>query len=380
VPNIYDHFGVIPGINARGNQTLLGGSTPPDEVQKAMAEATNSGYVVFEDLLRKTGEIIANILGTEQAFVTSGAAAAIALSSAAALTKDDRTKLGRIPDTSSFDKNEFVFQKGHDYSYKRCFTIPGAKLVEVGGADSCTISEMERAIGPKTAGIAYFESGMWGSEWVSLDEAKKLADDYNIPLIVDSAGQIFPLDRFTRIAQTGDIVSFGAKYFGSPHSTGICTGKKIWVEAAFQQNFIGFETAGQTGLERPFGRGFKTDRGEVVGATIALERWFSINHEERLEMEEQKRTLIRERLSNIDGVNISIPREPLIGPNIVVNVEIDKSKNGKSVYEVIAELENGNPPIWARTNDNGKSIGLGVQVLSDEEVNIVADRLQEILK
>ena len=82
---IYEQFGVTPGINARGNQTLLGGSTPPHEIQDAMDEAMNSGYVVFEELLRKTGDFIAGTLGTEQAFVTSGAAAAISLGTAAAL-------------------------------------------------------------------------------------------------------------------------------------------------------------------------------------------------------------------------------------------------------------------------------------------------------
>ena len=89
VTGIYEQFGVTPGINARGNQTLLGGSTPPPEIQQAMDEAMNSGYVVFEDLLRKTGDFIAETLGTEAAFVTSGAAAAISLGSAAALAGND---------------------------------------------------------------------------------------------------------------------------------------------------------------------------------------------------------------------------------------------------------------------------------------------------
>ena len=151
---IYEEFGVTPGINARGNQTLLGGSTPPPEVQEAMDEAMNSGYVVFEDLLRKTGDFIAETLGTESAFVTSGAAAAISLGSAAALAGNDLDKMGKLPDTSSFDRNELVFQKGQDYTYKRCFTLAGAKLKEVGREDGCTVEEMEAAIRPKTAGIS----------------------------------------------------------------------------------------------------------------------------------------------------------------------------------------------------------------------------------
>ncbi|MCI0775267.1 MAG: hypothetical protein J4N97_06020 [Chloroflexi bacterium] len=376
---IYEQFGVTPGINARGNQTLLGGSTPPPEVQAAMDEATNSGYVVFEDMLRKTGEFIAETLGTEQAFVTSGAAAAIALGTAAVLAGDDRSKMGSIPDTSGFDRNELVFQKGHEYGYKRCFTLAGAKLVDVGREDGCTVEEMEAGIGPKTAGIAYFESGRWGPEWVSLDEARVLADKRGIRLVVDAAGQIYPLDRFMRVARTGDVVAFGAKYFGSPHSTGICTGRAEFVESAFLQNFIGFEMAGMQGLARPFGRPFKTDRGEVMGVAVALRRWFSIDHEERLAVEEAKRTAFARGLTDVAGVTTSVPKEAQLGPNVTVFIHFDPSVTGIDGHEVIKRLEEGDPPIWTRTHDDGGSIGIGVQMLSDEQVETVVGRLREIL-
>lgn len=376
--SIYEQFGVKPGINARGNQTLLGGSTPPPEVQQAMDEATNSGFVNFEDLLRKTGEFIAGTLGTEQAFVTSGAAAAIALSSAAALAGDDREKMGRLPDTTGM-KNEFIFQKAQDYTYKRCFTISGAKIVEVGDETGCTVEQMEAAIGPNTAAIAYFESGRWGDNVVSLDEARALADRRGLTLVVDAAGQMYPLEQFTRVAQIGDLVSFGAKYFGSPHSTGICTGKAKFVESAFQQNFLGYEVAGMKGLARPFGRGFKTDRGEVVGVAVALRRWFTMNHEERLAIEDAKRDALVRAVADIPGVEGKIPTVPLLGPNVVVAIHIDSAVTGKDGHQVMKELEDGDPPIWTRSHDGGNSISLGVQVMTDEEVEIVCGRLKEIL-
>ncbi|MBM4028601.1 MAG: aminotransferase class V-fold PLP-dependent enzyme [Planctomycetes bacterium] len=372
--SIYEQFGVRAGINARGNQTLLGGSTPPQEVQEAMDEALTA-YCSMEELLRKTGDFIANTLGTEGAFVTSGAAAAIALSSAAALCGSDREKMAQIPDTSHM-KNEFVFQKCQDYSYKRCFTIPGAKLVEVGTEQGCKLEQIEKAIGPKTAAIAYYESGRWGGNVVSLQKVREIARKHNIPVVVDAAGQIYPLDQFTKVARGGDIVAFGAKYFGSPHSTGICTGRKDLVESAFQQNFIGFESAGQKGLARPFGRPFKTDRGEVIAVAVALRRWFSMNHEERLIAEDAKRRRISTKLAGVRGVSTKVPTEPQLGPNVVVNVHIDPALAGKSAAQVMQELEEGNPPIWTRTLDGGKSIGIGVQVLTDEEVEIVADRLK----
>ena len=376
---IYEQFGVTPGINARGNQTLLGGSTPPPEIQDAMDEAMNSGYVLFEDLLRKTGEFIADTLGTEQAFVTSGAAAAISLGTAAALAGNDREKIGSIPDTSGFDRNELVFQKGHDYTYKRCFTMAGAKLNEVGRDDGCTIEEMESGIGPKTVGIAYYESGQWGDEWVSLDEARALADKHDIRLIVDAAGQIYPLDQFMKVAQTGDVVAFGAKYIGSPHSTGICTGRSEFVESAFQQNFIGYELAGQKGVARPYGRPYKTDRGEVIGVAAALRRWFTMDHEERLGVEDSKRTAFQRGLKEVAGVNVTIPTTPQLGPNVNVVIHIDESTTGVSGLDVIRQLEEGSPPIWTRTFDGGKTIPIGVQMLSDEEVETVIQRIKGII-
>ena len=379
VTGIYEQFGVTPGINARGNQTLLGGSTPPPEIQQAMDEAMNSGYVVFEDLLRKTGDFIAETLGTEAAFVTSGAAAAISLGSAAALAGNDRDKMASIPDTSSFDRNELVFQKGHDYTYKRCFTLAGAKLKEVGRQDGCTVEEMEAGIGPKTAGIAYYESGQWGDDWVSIDEARLLADRHDIRLIVDAAGQIYPLDQFTRVAQTGDIVAFGAKYIGSPHSTGICTGRSEWVESAFQQNFIGVEVAGIKGLPRGYGRPYKTDRGEVIGVAAALRRWFTINHEDRLAIEDAKRTAFKRGLTGVPGVTITIPTSAQLGPNVNVVIHIDESKSALTGLELISQLEQGDPPIWTRTHDGGKTIAIGVQMLSDEDVETVITRIAGLL-
>mgnify|MGYP001358703598 CR=1 FL=1 len=373
--NIYKQFGIQPVINGRGNQTLIGGSTPPKEVQDAMDQALSS-YVVMEELLRNTGEFIADTLGTESAFVTSGAAAAIALGSAAALAGDDREKMSSIPDTSGM-KNEFVFQKCQDYTYKRCFTIPGAKIVEAGGDHGCTREELEACIGPNTAAVAYFESGTWGDSVLTIEEARDIAHAHDLPLVVDAAGQIYPLERFQRVAQTGDIVAFGAKYFGSPHSTGICAGNEKLVESAFQQNFIGYEIAGQQGLARPFGRPFKTDRSEIIGVAVALRRWFSINHEDRLAVEDLKRKTLADSVKGLVGVKAEIPSEPPIGPGVQVNIRVDEELTGKSAQQVIEEMENGDPPILLRSFD-GESISVGVQVLTEEETEIVAARFKKI--
>ena len=74
---VYKHLGVRPLINAGGTQTLWGGSTLSPEVMQAMVDA-NSNYVEMEELLEKSGEYVAKLLGVEAAYVTSGCFAALA--------------------------------------------------------------------------------------------------------------------------------------------------------------------------------------------------------------------------------------------------------------------------------------------------------------
>ena len=55
---IYESLGIRPVINAQGNATVLGGSTPPPEVQAAMDQAGDvrgSGCDIFAEI----GEIFA---------------------------------------------------------------------------------------------------------------------------------------------------------------------------------------------------------------------------------------------------------------------------------------------------------------------------------
>ena len=125
---VYRRLGVRPVINAQGNRTVLGGSTPGPEVKAAMDQADGS-YVKMQDLLDRTGEFIADLLDVEAAYVTSGCATALALSAAACMTGDDPCKISQLPDTTGL-KSEILIQKAHRYSYDRSFTVPGAKLVE----------------------------------------------------------------------------------------------------------------------------------------------------------------------------------------------------------------------------------------------------------
>ena len=69
--NIYTRFGVRPLINAVGNQTVRGGSTPSAAV-KAAIDGADVNFVDMETFLKKSGDFIASFLDVEACLRHSG--------------------------------------------------------------------------------------------------------------------------------------------------------------------------------------------------------------------------------------------------------------------------------------------------------------------
>src|SRR6266700_5874446 len=58
--SIFEQLGIAPVINARGNNTVLGGSTPSARVHRAMQDAERY-YVDMQQLLERSGKAIAEL-------------------------------------------------------------------------------------------------------------------------------------------------------------------------------------------------------------------------------------------------------------------------------------------------------------------------------
>ena len=151
--DIFAEIGIKPIINARGHQTVLGGTTPSARVQEAM-QAADRYFVDMADLLRRSGEIIANLIQCEAAYVTPGAAAAMALGSAACVTGSDVEKMAQLPDTTGL-KNRVIIQKAQRYSYDRATTVPGPKLREIGDENGTRPAELEAALDADVSCVLY---------------------------------------------------------------------------------------------------------------------------------------------------------------------------------------------------------------------------------
>ena len=121
--DVYADLGIERVINGRGNQTVLGGSRLSPRVLAAM-EAANDSFVDLDALLWRVGDLVAELLGCEAAYPTSGCAAAMALGTAACIAGDDPELIARLPDTTGM-ANKVVMQSAHRNEYARMPSVAG---------------------------------------------------------------------------------------------------------------------------------------------------------------------------------------------------------------------------------------------------------------
>jgi L-seryl-tRNA(Ser) seleniumtransferase len=363
--NVYKRLGARPVINASGNQTVRGGSTPSPAVRQAMEEA-DASYVEMEELLEKSGAHIASLLGVEAAYVTSGCYAALVLCSAAVMTGDDPDKRAQLPDTTGM-KNEILLQKKQRYGYDRAYTIPGGKLIYVGDDNSATPEQLERAIGPNTAAVAYLVQADQGNA-IPLEKVVEIAHAHDILVIADAAAQIYPLDYFRRNAQAADLVCFGGKYFNAPHSTGFACGKKDLIEIVTAHGFIG---------PRPVGRGMKLDRQEIIGLVTAIDEWFAMDHEKRDKEQNARYAAIAQELEGIENVSTEVisTKSHMLSK---LHVIIDPEALGKNAQQISNELDAGTPRIRVSTSGNN-AIVINAYTLNEGEEYIIAEMLKRLI-
>ncbi len=378
---IFEELGVRPVLNAQGNRTLLGGSTPSASVRALMEEAEEY-YVDMGELMDSVGQRIADMLGVEAALVTSGCSAALAVGAAACMTGNDPAKIDRIPDVTGMP-HEFIIQRQLRIKYDRCMTIPGGKLVTVGDREETREEHIEEAIGPNTAAIHYLAPGDRNPGALSIEEVIRIGHERDVPIIVDAAGQVYPTDLLSKYVNMGsDLVAYGAKYFGAVNSSGILTGRRELVEAARSHSFIGFEATQASS----FGRPMKVDRQEVIAVYAALREWLTTDHESRFASYEAR---ISELRADLEGIpHIWLTTYPEQGPPEGLAVNLDAEKLGKTAAQVSAALRAGNPSIWVRAPAGGgpddyppgqEYFVVRMQTLKTGGEQVIAERLRQIL-
>jgi L-seryl-tRNA(Ser) seleniumtransferase len=371
--NVYESLGITPVINARGNNTVLGGSTPSARVRRAMQDVERY-YVDMQQLLERSGQVVAGLLNAEAAYITPGAAAALALGAAACLAGSDPDKIARLPDTSGM-ANAILIQAGHRYHYERAVTVPGGRLVEIGEKSGTSAAQLKAALGPNVAAVLFpaHLDGKPGT--LSLAEVIAIAHESDVPVLVDAAGRVYPLDKFRSYARDGaDLVAFGAKYLGALNASGILCGRKDLVDAAVQHGFIGFET---TAWEKSFGRPLKLDRQTIVAVVTALQEWLETDHDARLAGYERRLKAMAAELDGAPGVTIDLVNGDGPAPR-VLRLSFDAARGRYDAASVLNKLWSGVPAI-AVGRDGDTVITINPVTLREEDDGVVASRLGLLL-
>jgi L-seryl-tRNA(Ser) seleniumtransferase len=193
--------------------------------------------------------------------------------------------------------------------------------------------------------------------WPALATVAQVAHRREIPVIVDAANQVPPMQNLTRFVSDGaDLVAMsGGKAFRGPQSSGFLIGRRDLVAAALlQQVDMDVAPASWTPpkefLDRPlngvprhgFGRGFKVGKEEIAGAVAALDA-FVANEPTYQAVWAQRCERFAGALAGVAGLTTRvIPRE---ATGRVPLVEIGFT-SARQAADVSRELRDGVPSIY----------------------------------
>lgn len=364
--NYMQELGVPVIINARGHNTVMTGSIMLPEVMAAI-NATSNEFVEYEVLMDRVGERIAHMIGCEAATVTSGAASAMTLGTAACITGTDQELISQLPSLPGPQK-EVIVQKTHRFPYDHAVRNTGIKYVEVENR-----RDFERAVNRNTV-MALFFNRQNDNGQIKHEEFVELCQKHNIPSLNDCAAELPPVDNLWRFTDMGfDLVAFsGGKEIRGPQSAGLLLGRKDLIQAARAQSSPKADT---------IGRGMKVNKEEIVGMCIAVETYLQTDHERVKQERYDRLNYVRDYIMDIPSVEqeFQIKENSYVGqvdvPVLVISW--DQSVIRRTPGEMLEALHQGKPSIIVGGGRNNISVNLRMERPGTEK--IVARRIHDEL-
>jgi L-seryl-tRNA(Ser) seleniumtransferase len=358
----FAELGVRPFINAAGTYTAMTASLMPPEVMEAINYASKR-FVMLDELHDKVGQRIATLLRAEGAMVTSGAASALTLGTAAVLTGKDQQKMVELPNLAGM-KSEVIIQKAHRFGYDHAVRNCGVKLIEVESPD-----DVDRAVSDKTAMMLFYNAAAPPGPIPDV-EFVRLGKKHGVPTFNDAAADVPPVENFWKYTGMGfDLVAFsGGKGIRGPQSAGLLLGRKDLVEAAR----LNAPPNGNT-----VGRGMKVNKEEMLGMLVALERFVKMDHAVEGREFERRAELIRSTAAAVPGVKAEVFVPPVSNHVPHIRISWDGGDEAAAAATVKA-MKDGEPSIAIRNEK--EALVIGVWMMQPGEDKVVARRLRQVLE
>jgi len=357
----FAELGVRPFINAAGTYTAMTSSLMPPEVVAAYEYAAKH-YVMLDELHDKVGARLATLLRCEGVMVTSGAASALTLGTAAVLTGSDQQKIVDLPNLPG-PRREVIVQKTHRFGYDHAVRNCGVALVEVE-----TSEELERAINERTAMMLFYNANNFVGR-IRDEEFAALGKKHRIATFNDCAADVPPVENLWKYTGMGfDLVAFsGGKGMCGPQSAGLLLGRKDLITAARLNG---------PPNSNSIGRGFKVNKEEMLGLLVAVEQYLARGHARDRREFDARAEMIRKAAAEVSGVKAEV-FVPEVA-NHVPHVRVSWDRKDLRADAVVRALRAGDPSIGTRAENETVVIGVWMMQAGDDK--IVARRLRQVLE
>ncbi len=370
--DFYRSLGLKEVINCATTYTRLGGSVMAPEVAQALAGSAGTFVNIF-DLQDAVGNRLAELTGNEAAYVSNGAAAALALATAACITGEDPALMARLPMRTEGLKNEVVVHRVQRNWYDIAVRQVGVKLIEIGHTMETFAWELDDAINERTAAVLYFAGTHLNRNSLSLDYVVERAHARGVPVIVDAAAQVPPVSNlwhFTREIGVDIAIFSGGKNLRGPQNSGLAVGSAAIVRA--------MRLNGPP--HQRIGRAMKVSKEAMIGLLKAVERYLATDHEAEHAAwsDVVDRWLAAWQREAAPGValtrdEINEAGEPI--PRVIMSFD---PESGFQRDRVIADLRAGDPIIEVVVHDE-QSVAFSPHLLLPGQADIVTARVNELI-
>ncbi len=361
--NIYDKYHISHIINASGKMTILGGSRLSEEVCEYMKFGANHFFEI-KDLLNKTGDYLAQLIGVESAYIVNSASGAIAQSVASCISKGNIQDILH-PYNFENKKREIVICKGHNVDYgtpiELTISLGGGKIIEAGYANRCTLEHVQSCINENTAALIYVKSHHCvQKEMPDIQSFIQLAHQNQLPVIIDAAAEE---DLLKYYKMDGDIIIYsGTKALEGPTS-GLIIGKKAFVEQIKKQSL-------------GIGRVMKIGKENILGLVHAIECYLQHQHS-TLEQQIQRLEPFNKKINQINGLSARCVQDE--AGRLIIRSEIT-FLNGNAL-EIVQKLKEGKTKIYTRDyHANEGKIEIDIRDVTDHELDIIYEKIATIMK
>lgn len=368
--NIYGKNGLQKVINASGRMTKLGVSTISRGVGETLVDAA-SNYILIDSLYEFAGKKIGEMIGCEDACVTSSASAGIALSVASLICKDNLSMVHHLFDElPRISRREVVLLKGHNVDFgapvAEMIQLGGGRVVEAGYANGSKLEDIEHAVNENTLAVFFVKSHHCvQKDMVDVQDVVKLANRLQVPCIIDAAAEE-DLSRY--MAMGADMVCYsGAKAIEGPTS-GFVACKTTELASNMRLQYKGI------------GRAMKIGKEGTMGLLQAMKEYLNGEHQSVVTKEHLIPFI--EKINQIPGCDAALIQDEAGREIYRAKITFHKETYGYSAKEMITRLQEGEYAVYTRDYQaNIGSLAIDPRPLhSLEELEYIYKRISEIGK